>query len=71
MAGMLKHAQVFFYFKNSQLYEDVSAKIASNLEIVVMKSTILWDISPCSPLSVNLLATYFHAGFLLSLFFRP
>jgi hypothetical protein len=62
---------------------------------VVMKSTIFWDITPCSPLSVNRrfgetyrlhlqgrknklskksawkLATCFHAGFLLSLFFDP
>jgi hypothetical protein len=47
---------------------------------VVMKSTIFWDITPCSPLNINrrfggtyclqpLLATCFHAGFLLSLFF--
>jgi hypothetical protein len=34
---------------------------------VVMESTIFWDITPCSPLKVNLL----HAAFLLSLFFRP
>jgi hypothetical protein len=50
---------------------------------VVMKSTIFWDITSCSPLSVNrrfgetyrlrlqgLLANCFHAGFLLSLFFE-
>jgi hypothetical protein len=44
-----------------------------------LRSTIFWDITPCSPLSVNrrlgrtspLLATCVHAGFLLSLFFRP
>jgi hypothetical protein len=65
------------------------------LKAVVIKSTILWDITPCSPLSVNLRfgGTYrfhfqgkkiiwtrnqresmlqaCHAGFLLSLFFRP
>jgi hypothetical protein len=41
---------------------------------VVMKSTIFWDITPCSQLKVNrrfggpLLATCFHAGFLLGLF---
>jgi hypothetical protein len=51
---------------------------------VVMKSTILWDITPCSPLEVNrrfggtyrlhlqaLLAICFHTGFLLGLFFNP
>jgi hypothetical protein len=40
------------------------------LKAVVMKSTIFWNITPCSPLSV-MLATWFHAGFLLSLFFPP
>jgi hypothetical protein len=40
-----------------------------------MKSSIFWDIPPCSPLKVNrrfggaLLATCFHAGFLLGAFF--
>jgi hypothetical protein len=34
---------------------------------VVMKSTIFWNITSCSPL----LATCFHAGFLLGLFFDP
>jgi hypothetical protein len=44
---------------------------------VVMKSCVFWDITPCSPLKVNrrfvgaCRATYFHAGFLLSLFFDP
>jgi hypothetical protein len=37
-----------------------------------MKSTIYWDITPCSPLNVNLressAAICFHAGFLLGLF---
>jgi hypothetical protein len=62
------------------------------LTAVVMKRTIFWDITPCSPLKVNqrlgrtcrlhlqgrriskaraLLATCFHAGFLLGLFFDP
>jgi hypothetical protein len=56
------------------------------LTAVVMNSTIFWDITPCSPLRVNrrfggtyglhlqsraLLATFFHAGFLLGLFFDP
>jgi hypothetical protein len=49
------------------------------LTSVVMKSTIFWDITPCSPVSVNrrfggtyLLATCLLAGFLLNLFFlRP
>jgi hypothetical protein len=45
--------------------------------VVVMKSSIFWDIMPCSPLIDNrhlggaLLATCFHAGFLLGLFFDP
>jgi hypothetical protein len=37
------------------------------LTAVIMKSTIFWDVTPCSPLKVNLL----HAGFLLGLFFDP
>jgi hypothetical protein len=50
------------------------------LTAVVMKYTIFWDITPCSPLKVNrrfggiyslLLATCFYAGFLLGLFFDP
>jgi hypothetical protein len=63
------------------------------LTAVVMKSTIFWDIMPCSPLKVDQrfrgtyhlhfqgrrisqanrapLATCFHAGFLLGLFFDP
>jgi hypothetical protein len=59
----------------------------STVGIIFFKSTIFWDITPCSPLSVIqrfggtyrlhlqrkiiLLATCFHAGFLLSLFFDP
>jgi hypothetical protein len=52
------------------------------LTAVVMKSSIFWDITLCSSLKVNrrfegkyclhlpgLLATCFHAGVLLSLFF--
>jgi hypothetical protein len=48
-----------------------------DLGAVVMKSSICWDITPCSPLKVKrrfllaLLATCFHAGFLLGLFFDP
>jgi hypothetical protein len=47
------------------------------LKAVVMKSIIFWNVKACSPLSVNrrfggtychLLATCFHAGFLLSFF---
>jgi hypothetical protein len=45
---------------------------------VVMKSTIFWDITPCSPLKVNRrfggihrLHQGFHAGFLLGLFSEP
>jgi hypothetical protein len=51
---------------------------------MVMKSIIFWDVMPHSPLKVNrhfggtyrlclhaLLATRFHAGFLLGLFFDP
>jgi hypothetical protein len=46
------------------------------LTAVVMKSTIFWDITPCSPLKVNrrfeaLFATCFHTGLLLCLFFEP
>jgi hypothetical protein len=50
------------------------------LTAVAMKSVVSWNITPCSTLKVNLrfggtyrlqLATSFHAGFLLSLFFRP
>jgi hypothetical protein len=48
------------------------------LTVVVMKSTIFWDITPCIQLKVNrryggtvLLAICFHAGFLLGLFFEP
>jgi hypothetical protein len=47
------------------------------LTAVVIKSYIFWDITPCSLLKINrrfgrtyaLLATCFHAGFLLGLFF--
>jgi hypothetical protein len=51
------------------------------LTALFMKSTIFRDITPCSPFKVNrrfggtyrlhLLATCFHAGFLLILFFDP
>jgi hypothetical protein len=40
-----------------------------------MKSSVFWDITPCSPLELkrrfllSLLAIRFHAGFLLGLFF--
>jgi hypothetical protein len=41
-----------------------------------MKITIFWDVTLCSPLKVNqsfgaLLATYFHGGIFLGLFFDP
>jgi hypothetical protein len=38
-----------------------------------MKSFIFWDITPCSPLIRRFggpLTTFFHAGFLLGLFFN-
>jgi hypothetical protein len=45
---------------------------------LVIKSTIFWDIMPCSPLKIYrhfggtaLLSTCFHVGFLLGLFFDP
>jgi hypothetical protein len=46
------------------------------LTAVVMKSTIFWDITVCSPLSVNrrfgvIYRLHLHGGFLLSLFLRP
>jgi hypothetical protein len=43
------------------------------LTAVVMKSIIFWDVTPCSPLVASraLLATRFHAGLLLGLFFDP
>jgi hypothetical protein len=45
------------------------------LTAAIMKSSIFWDITPCSPLKVNrrfvLLVACFHAGFLLGLFFDP
>jgi hypothetical protein len=41
------------------------------LTAVVMNCTIFWDITPCSPLSGIMLATWFHAGLFLSLFFYP
>jgi hypothetical protein len=53
-------------------------------ELIIMNSTIFWDITSCSLLKVNrrfggtyrlhlhlVLATCFHAGFLLSLVFDP
>jgi hypothetical protein len=39
-----------------------------DLTPVVMKSAILWDTTPCSPLRVNPPDTSFHAGILLGLF---
>jgi hypothetical protein len=50
------------------------------LTAVVMKSSIFWDITPCSPLKVNRCfrrtsrasACYLpHVGFLLGVFFNP
>jgi hypothetical protein len=44
------------------------------LTAVVMKSTIFWNITPCSPLKVNrraLLSTCFYSGLLIGLFFDP
>jgi hypothetical protein len=41
----------------------------------VMKRSILWDTTPCSPLKINRrfggTCRLFHAGFLLGLFFDP
>jgi hypothetical protein len=47
------------------------------LAAVVMKTSIIWDIKPCSPSKVYrhfgeiLLATCFHSDFLLGLFLHP
>jgi hypothetical protein len=54
------------------------------LAVVFMKSSIFWDITPCGLLKVNqcfrethrlhvqaVLATHFHAGFLLGILFGP
>jgi hypothetical protein len=45
------------------------------LTAVIMKGSVFWDITSCGPLKINrrfvLLATCFHAGFLLGLFFDP
>jgi hypothetical protein len=38
------------------------------LTAVVLKTSIFWDITPCSPFK---LTTYLQAGFLLGLFFDP
>jgi hypothetical protein len=35
--------------------------------VVVVKSSVFWDVMPCRAL----LATCFHAGFFLGLFFDP
>jgi hypothetical protein len=90
LLGELKHC-----FSYTNMFEFVGFEV---LKAVVIKSTIVWDITPCSPLKVNrsfgvtyrlhlqgrrisqernqmasraLLATWFHAGFLHSLFFDP
>jgi hypothetical protein len=46
------------------------------LTAVVMKSSVFWDMTPCSPLKVKQnsrirwqAATCFHAGFFVGLFF--
>jgi hypothetical protein len=52
----------------------VSPRDFEVLTAVVMKSTIFWDITPCSPLKDNrgaLLATSFRAGFFPGLLFGP
>jgi hypothetical protein len=46
------------------------------LPAVVMKKSIFWDITPCSPLKVSpcfggKCAPYLHTDILLSLFFAP
>jgi hypothetical protein len=63
--------------------ENVICGITLGFEVltaVIMKSSIFGDITPCSPLKVYRcfrgtlqaeLATCFHAGFLLGLFFDP
>jgi hypothetical protein len=57
-----------FRFQNSRhtlkLYISVGFEV---LTAVVMKSAILWDMPPCSPL----LATCYHARFLLGSLFDP
>jgi hypothetical protein len=56
MASLTGQALAFHFSKT--LFLNVGFEV---LTAVVMKSTIFWD----------KLATGFHAGFLLSLFFRP
>lgn len=53
-------------FQNSCTYVGFEA-----LTVVIMKSSALWDIAPCSPLQVNqpleecITSIYFHARILL------
>jgi hypothetical protein len=51
----IKYTLTYFYFPRFKV-----------LTAVVMKCTIFWDITPCSPSRVCS-----HAGFLLGLFFDP
>jgi hypothetical protein len=50
--------------------QDIGSEVLTQVD---MKSSISWDIKLCSPLKVNtrFVGTYFHAGFLLGLFFDP
>jgi hypothetical protein len=61
----------FLTLRYGERGEDRRKKMSIKL---ITKSSIFWNIKPCSPLKVNrrvLDASFFHTGFLVGLFFGP
>jgi hypothetical protein len=88
LSGSIKRWEFLEWFSSCWFLKKCSAACNKSvfvefnvLTAVVMKSTVFWDMTPCSPLKVNrrfggtylraLLATCFQAGMLLGLFFDP
>jgi hypothetical protein len=76
---------LIFHFKIYAIQPWYCCAVFEVLTAIVMKCSVFWDITPCSPLKVNWRfgeachlhiqdrsrGIYWHAGFLLSLFFTP
>jgi hypothetical protein len=61
-------------FKDTDANCNVLVAVYEVLRAMVMKNSIFWDLTACSPLKVNRrfgLLCFLHAGFLLGLLLNP
>jgi hypothetical protein len=71
MIVLINFGDYFYFFHIYRVIIPTSTYLWLGFEVltaVVMKGTIFWNITPCSPLKIN---RRFVGGFLLGLFFDP